>query len=197
MHLSEKLGSSPSARAQAAADAAAALLASPLTGTDDTVVLHGDLHHDNILDGGPRGWLAIDPNGLIGERTYDIANLLRNPWPHGNVVHDPERMQRIAAIYARQLGLDPRGCLQFALAHSGLSAADSCGICDRAENSASNRFESGSRPSGNGLDRRACSVATVVAMIPAASSSRPVVAICISERGPQARSISTKSPSER
>ena len=28
---------------------------------------------------GSRGWLAIDPQGLIGERTYEVANLLGNP----------------------------------------------------------------------------------------------------------------------
>ena len=30
------------------------------------VVLHGDVHHDNVLDFGPAGWLAIDPKGLWG-----------------------------------------------------------------------------------------------------------------------------------
>src|SRR5690606_25597285 len=45
----------------------------------DRVVLHGDLHHDNVLDFGDRGWLAIDPKGLHGERTFDYVNLLRNP----------------------------------------------------------------------------------------------------------------------
>ncbi len=28
---------------------------------------------------GPRGWLAIDPKGLIGERGFEYANLFRNP----------------------------------------------------------------------------------------------------------------------
>jgi streptomycin 6-kinase len=27
----------------------------------EPVVLHGDVHHDNILDGGPRGWLERGP----------------------------------------------------------------------------------------------------------------------------------------
>ena len=45
----------------ARADSAAqALLADPR----DVVVLHGDIHHGNVLDGGDRGWLAIDPKGL-------------------------------------------------------------------------------------------------------------------------------------
>ena len=62
-----------------ASDAAKALLSEP----QDATVLHGDLHHDNVLDFGPeRGWLAIDPKGLVGERAFDFANLLRDPdWP--------------------------------------------------------------------------------------------------------------------
>ena len=42
-------------------------------------VLHGDIHHDNILDFGKRGWLAIDPKRLQGERGFDYANLFCNP----------------------------------------------------------------------------------------------------------------------
>ena len=64
------------------ADVARRLLAEPR----EVTVLHGDLHHDNVLHGS-RGWLAIDPKGLIGERTYEVANLLGNPWPHGEIVH--------------------------------------------------------------------------------------------------------------
>jgi streptomycin 6-kinase len=42
-------------------------------------VLHGDLHHGNVLDFGVRGWLAIDPKGLLGERGFDFANIFTNP----------------------------------------------------------------------------------------------------------------------
>jgi streptomycin 6-kinase len=47
----------------------------------DVVALHGDLHHGNVLDFGERerGWLAIDPKGLLGERAFDYANLCCNP----------------------------------------------------------------------------------------------------------------------
>ena len=44
-------------------------------------MLHGDIHHENILDFGPRGWLAIDPKRLHGERGFDFANILRDPTP--------------------------------------------------------------------------------------------------------------------
>jgi streptomycin 6-kinase len=45
----------------------------------DRVVLHGDIHHENILDFGKKGWLAIDPKGLLGERGFDYANIFCNP----------------------------------------------------------------------------------------------------------------------
>ena len=44
------------------------------------VVLHGDLHHDNIVAAGT-SWLAIDPKGVVGEPAYEAGALLRNPYP--------------------------------------------------------------------------------------------------------------------
>ncbi|KTD31250.1 MULTISPECIES: aminoglycoside phosphotransferase family protein [Legionella] len=43
-------------------------------------LLHGDLHHDNILKN-DNDWLAIDPKGVIGELTYEVAAFIRNPIP--------------------------------------------------------------------------------------------------------------------
>jgi streptomycin 6-kinase len=93
-----------------------------LSSEREVVPLHGDLHHGNVLDGGERGWLAVDPKALAGERSYDIANLLGNPWPHGDIVHRPDRMQRLAGLYAAKLQLDVQRVLAFALAHAGLAA---------------------------------------------------------------------------
>lgn len=45
------------------------------------VLLHGDLHHENILAADREPWLAIDPKGLIGEPTYETGALLRNRLP--------------------------------------------------------------------------------------------------------------------
>jgi streptomycin 6-kinase len=100
------------------AAAARRLLADPR----DVTVLHGDLHHMNVLNS-PRGWLAIDPKGLLGERTYDVANLLGNPWPHGALVHSTDRMGRLSALYADRLGLDVARVLGFGFAHAGLAAS--------------------------------------------------------------------------
>jgi streptomycin 6-kinase len=41
-------------------------------------LLHGDLHHDNILQGRAR-WMAIDPKGVMGEPAYEAATFIRNP----------------------------------------------------------------------------------------------------------------------
>ena len=44
-----------------------------------SVPLHGDLHHGNVLDFGSRGWLAIDPKGLLGDRAFEYAVMFTNP----------------------------------------------------------------------------------------------------------------------
>lgn len=44
----------------------------------ENVLLHGDLHHENIVLS-QRGWLAIDPVGILGERAADIAQMVINP----------------------------------------------------------------------------------------------------------------------
>jgi streptomycin 6-kinase len=85
------------------------------------VVLHGDIHHDNILDFGARGWLAIDPKRVIGERGYDYANLLCNP--DLPTCHDPVRFNRQIAVIAQAANLARPRLLQWVVAHAGLSAA--------------------------------------------------------------------------
>jgi streptomycin 6-kinase len=46
--------------------------------TDKHVVLHGDVHHGNVLNFDGR-WRAIDPKGLFGPSTFDSANIFCNP----------------------------------------------------------------------------------------------------------------------
>ena len=43
-------------------------------------LIHGDLHHDNILIDDEKGWLAIDPKGMIGDPAYNAARIMRNYW---------------------------------------------------------------------------------------------------------------------
>ena len=41
-------------------------------------LLHGDLHHENILSAGREAFLAIDPKGIVGDVGYEIAVFLNN-----------------------------------------------------------------------------------------------------------------------
>ena len=99
------------------AAAARALLATPR----DVGPLHGDVHHDNILDFGPRGWLAIDPKRVVGERGFDYANLLCNPDLPTSTI--PARLLRQSRVIAQAAGLERQRLLQWTLAFAGLSAA--------------------------------------------------------------------------
>jgi streptomycin 6-kinase len=84
-------------------------------------VLHGDIHHSNILDFGEDGWLAIDPKGLYGERGFDFANTFANE--DLDIITAPGRLQRQLPIVSAETGLEPRRLLQWIVAYSGLSAA--------------------------------------------------------------------------
>jgi streptomycin 6-kinase len=97
--------------------AAKALLTEPR----DIGVLHGDIHHSNILDFEDRGFLAIDPKGLFGERGYDYANLFCNP--DLPATRDPARLRRQLPIVALESGLEPARLLRWIIAYAGLSAA--------------------------------------------------------------------------
>ena len=66
------------------------------------VFLHGDLHHDNILQNG-NDWVVIDPKGVIGEPAYEVAAFIRNPMPEllnhadvPNIIHN--RITRFAEL---------------------------------------------------------------------------------------------------
>jgi streptomycin 6-kinase len=66
----------------------------------EPVVLHGDFHHGNVLDGRARGWLVIDPKALVGERSFEYANLFRNP--DLEIALAPGLMRRRARIVAQE-----------------------------------------------------------------------------------------------
>ncbi len=92
-----------------------------LADQNDSVVLHGDIHHSNILDFEQHGWLAIDPKGLIGERGFDYANIFANE--DLPTISAAGRLQRQLQIVASEAGLEPKRLLQWIAAYSGLSAA--------------------------------------------------------------------------
>ncbi|RUT31246.1 hypothetical protein EMQ25_10315 [Arsenicitalea aurantiaca] len=85
------------------------------------IPLHGDLHHDTILSS-PRGWLAIDPIGLVGDPVYELAPVFLNPAGDTKRVTDPARVNALADILSSRLGHSRKRILAFAAAHTALTA---------------------------------------------------------------------------
>ncbi len=83
---------------------AAALFRDLAAAAPAPVLLHGDLHHGNILADG-RGWRAIDPHGARGDPAFEAACLLRNPPGAAAVARNAARR---TAILAETAGLDPQ-----------------------------------------------------------------------------------------
>ena len=85
------------------------------------IPLHGDMHHDNVLSS-DRGWLAIDPKGLIGDPAYDVANVFINPKGAAHLATDPRRIAARADILSERLNYPRKRILGWAAAHAALSA---------------------------------------------------------------------------
>ncbi|OWQ48087.1 APH(6) family putative aminoglycoside O-phosphotransferase [Roseateles noduli] len=114
------------APAHAALAPAAAIARQLLAAPREIVALHGDLHHENVLDFGARGWLAIDPHGLRGERGFDYANLFTNPDlsdPDRPLATLPGRLERRLEIVTASTGIAAERLLRWIVAWTGLSAA--------------------------------------------------------------------------
>jgi streptomycin 6-kinase len=86
------------------------------------VLMHGDFHHFNILSS-ERGWLIIDPKGVIGPAGYEVGPLLINPW--GDLLSGKNYRQmtkRRIDILHEQLGFERDRIREWGLAHAILSA---------------------------------------------------------------------------
>ncbi|NQX10696.1 phosphotransferase [Microbacteriaceae bacterium VKM Ac-2855] len=99
---------------------AAALLGERLNESDPIRLLHGDGHHDNVLDfGNATGplWLAIDPKGVRGPTVFDHLALFLNPDPATAIA----ALDRRLSIVADRVGRDDLSA--WVLIYAMLSAA--------------------------------------------------------------------------
>ncbi|OGV41977.1 MAG: aminoglycoside/hydroxyurea antibiotic resistance kinase [Legionellales bacterium RIFCSPHIGHO2_12_FULL_42_9] len=97
-----------------------------LSSQGEQVLLHGDLHHYNILQHQSE-WLAIDPKGIIGEREFEIGACLRNPL---RVVEDPQKTKEIAdnlALIIELTGFDRQRVLSWCIIQAVLCV---CWYCE-------------------------------------------------------------------
>jgi streptomycin 6-kinase len=88
----------------------------------DVKLLHGDFHHFNILSS-ERGWLIIDPKGVIGPAGYEVGPLMMNPW---NESMDGSRFEvhakRRVDILSERLDWEREKIIRWSMAHAILSA---------------------------------------------------------------------------
>lgn len=86
------------------------------------VLMHGDFHHFNVLSSG-RGWLIIDPKGVIGPAGYEPGPLLMNPWRDLSSGNNHRLMtKRRIDILHEHLGFERERIREWGLAHAILSA---------------------------------------------------------------------------
>lgn len=91
------------------------------------ILLHGDLHHWNILSAEREPWLVIDPHGVIGEPAFEVGAWMRNPVRHARI-HRSEAevramLDRRLHIFAETLDLDRQRLRDWSIAIACLSAA--------------------------------------------------------------------------
>lgn len=86
------------------------------------VLMHGDFHHYNVISSDERGWMVIDPKGVIGPAGYEVGPFMLNPW--GNFSDGISRrvIERRVDIFHELLGFERQRIIEWSLAHAILSA---------------------------------------------------------------------------
>jgi streptomycin 6-kinase len=83
-------------------------------------LLHGDLHHENILFSEHKGWMAIDPKGVAGDPYFDVVSFLVNQL---DSKPDPKSILKLRVdTISEQIGLDRERLLKAAIALGTLYA---------------------------------------------------------------------------
>ncbi len=95
-----------------------------LIGSSEQNLLHGDLHHQNILSARRNSFLAIDPKGIVGDIGFEISVFLNNP--RGWLLTNPDcrkiTTQRRVEQFAEAFDIEPRDLREWAYAEAVLSA---------------------------------------------------------------------------
>ena len=103
-------------------ETAEALSTDLLAENKDEVLLHGDFHHFNVLESA-RGWLAIDPKGVVGPRGYEVGPFLINPNNRFLNGSNPRvQTEKRIAILSERLDMERERIRSWAICHAILSA---------------------------------------------------------------------------
>jgi streptomycin 6-kinase len=84
-------------------------------------LLHGDLHHENILRK-RNSWVAIDPKGVVGELEYEVGAFIRNPVPELLQQKNPQDIIRHRVDYfSNSFGFEKQRLIEWAFVQSVLA----------------------------------------------------------------------------
>ena len=93
----------------------------------ELVLVHQDLHGDNVLRAVREPWLAIDPKPLAGEREFSLAPIIRScEFGHGRTAV-LRRLDKLTSA----LGLDRERCRLWALIQTLAWAFDGATVLDQ------------------------------------------------------------------
>ncbi len=97
-----------------------------LASQSERVLLHGDLHHENVILG-PDGWIVIDAKGLWGDPAFEAAAFIRNPidWI-GDISNLTDYLKSRITRIADRTGWDPRRIWGWSLVALGDHENHSC-----------------------------------------------------------------------
>ncbi|MBA2621749.1 MAG: phosphotransferase [Acidobacteria bacterium] len=91
--------------------------------SEQNLLLHGDLHHENILSATRESFLAIDPKGVVGNVGYEIAVFLNN---QRRLIRSRQNLRDILAErveqFAESLEIEPRKLRKWAFVQAVLAA---------------------------------------------------------------------------
>jgi streptomycin 6-kinase len=86
-------------------------------------LLHGDLHHENILSAEREAFLAIDPKSIVGEVGYEIAVFLNNHlWWLASEKKLPEKLNAAVGQFSEAFEIEPVDLRKWAFSQLVLSA---------------------------------------------------------------------------
>jgi len=88
----------------------------------DIRLLHGDLHHYNVLFDARQGWVAIDPWGVRAEIEYEVGASLRNPIDAPDLLATETTVVKRLKVFEDRLGLNVVRALRWAFAQAVLAA---------------------------------------------------------------------------
>ncbi|MFZ5828390.1 MAG: aminoglycoside phosphotransferase family protein, partial [Bacillota bacterium] len=71
-------------------------------------LLHGDLHHKNILRDRQGGWRAIDPKGIAGVAVMETARFIQNELDLVAPDEVPAALDHMTSLFAAELGQPKR-----------------------------------------------------------------------------------------